>query len=46
MVFGWLKQRRRRHLLAQTWPKAWESALRENVWQYHYLDDDSPTAGA
>jgi MtfA peptidase len=31
MVFGWLTERRRRHLLEQPFPEAWETILAENV---------------
>ena len=38
MLFTWLRNRRRRALLAQPFPGEWENALRENVWQYESLD--------
>lgn len=38
MFFGWLRERRRRRLLAEPWPSEWESHLCDNVWQYSLLD--------
>lgn len=37
-MFFWLKNRRRKKWLAQPMPSEWEGWLRENVWQYQYLD--------
>ena len=39
MIFSWLRNRRRRQWLAQPQPSFWDSCLRDNVWQYQYLDE-------
>lgn len=39
MLFPWLKNRRRKKWLAAELPSTWEGWLRENVWQYAYLED-------
>ncbi len=38
-MFGWLRNRRRRRILAQPFPAEWEAVLRSNVWQYETLSD-------
>jgi len=40
MIFSWLRNRRRRKLLAQPFPDAWLGVLRSNVWQYAILPPD------
>jgi Mlc titration factor MtfA (ptsG expression regulator) len=37
MLFSWLQRRRRRKILAQPFPAAWERHLRRNVAHYRYL---------
>lgn len=37
MVFGWMKGRRRRRLLAAPFPAPWSEVLRRRVRQYQYL---------
>ena len=37
MIFNWLKNRRRRRLLAQPFPKDWEELLQRRVRHYRYL---------
>ncbi len=37
MVFGWIKGRRRRRLLAEPFPESWRETLRRRVRQYQYL---------
>lgn len=39
MLFGWLKQRKRRRLQAQAWPAAWQQFLLSNVKHYRELID-------
>ena len=39
MLFSWLKRRRRRSILAEPFPEAWESALHEEVGHYRVLSD-------
>lgn len=39
MIFSWLKQRRRRRLLAEPFPPAWLEYLRRNVAHYRYLTE-------
>jgi len=38
MLFGWLKNRRRRHWLAEREPSTWEEWLTANVWHYRHLE--------
>jgi MtfA peptidase len=40
MLFYWLRQRRRRKLLAQPFPATWLSDLQGNVALYHVLSDE------
>ena len=40
MIFSWLRNRRRRKLLAEPFPIRWEPFLRTNVWHYNHLADD------
>ena len=40
MVLQWLRNRRRRNLLASPFPPAWGAILRRFVRQYDWLDDD------
>ena len=37
MLFGWVKRRRRRGLLAQPFPEEWLAVLRRNVYHYQHL---------
>ncbi len=37
MIFGWLKSRRRRRLLAEPFPPEWREILRRRVRQYQFL---------
>jgi MtfA peptidase len=39
MIFSWLRNRRRRKLLAEPFPIRWEPFLRKNVWHYNHLAD-------
>lgn len=39
-MFGWLTERRRKHLLERPFPDAWTQTLVENVAAYPLLDDD------
>lgn len=43
MLFDWFKRRRRRRLLAQPFPAAWEEWLGENVVHYRRLTPDRQT---
>ncbi len=40
MLFRWLKNRRRRRLLAQPFPKEWDAILNADVRHYRLLNDD------
>lgn len=40
MIFSWLRQRRRRKILAAPFPAAWLAILRKNLPQYQFLTDD------
>jgi Mlc titration factor MtfA (ptsG expression regulator) len=39
MLFSWFRNRRRRNILAEPFPKAWLTILREGVGQYELLTD-------
>ena len=39
MVFGWLRNRRRKKILAEPFPAAWLRILETNVWQYPGLTE-------
>jgi hypothetical protein len=39
MIFSWLRNRRRRKLLAEPFPVRWEAVLRRNVWHYSRLSE-------
>ncbi|MFO0805646.1 MAG: M90 family metallopeptidase [Gemmataceae bacterium] len=39
MIFSWLRNRRRRKLLAEPFPVRWEPFLRNNVWHYSHLPE-------
>lgn len=39
MLFSFNRKRRRKKWLSTEMPSSWEGLLRENVWQYPYLDD-------
>jgi Mlc titration factor MtfA (ptsG expression regulator) len=39
MIFSWLRQRRRRKLLARPFPAEWLTYLRKNVVHYQYLSE-------
>jgi len=45
-MFGWLTERRRKHLLEQPFPEAWEAILRANVAAYPLLDATSSSSCA
>ena len=36
-MFGWLKSRRRRKLIAQPFPRPWQEWLHRRIWQYQEL---------
>lgn len=38
-MFNWLRDRRRRKLLAEPFPPHWEAVLRRNVWHYPRLSE-------
>lgn len=38
-MFGWITERRRRHLEAEPFPEAWEEILKQNMGHYRLLDD-------
>jgi Mlc titration factor MtfA (ptsG expression regulator) len=40
MVFRWIKNRRRRKLLAEPPPSEWLGLVEQNVWQYRALPDE------
>jgi Mlc titration factor MtfA (ptsG expression regulator) len=39
MIFSWLRNRRRRKLLAEPFPVRWEAILHRNVWHYAHLSE-------
>jgi MtfA peptidase len=39
-VLRWLTERRRRHILDNPFPSAWQAHLEANIAAYHLLDDD------
>jgi len=36
-MFGWFKQRRRKKLIAQPFPRPWQELLHRSLWQYRQL---------
>jgi len=40
MVFGWLRNRKRRKLLAEPFPAEWMGILEKNMWQYPHLGEE------
>lgn len=36
-MFGWLKARRRKRILAEPFPRPWQELLHDSVWQYREL---------
>lgn len=40
MIFSWLRERRRRKILAQPFPADWATIIDKNIAHYHYLAPD------